>query len=74
MTDKLTHVKWIGPHEPMVRILRNNARLYLTKKELVSLKNEITAFIELYGESFTDAQIDLETPPEDYDKINGNWK
>ncbi len=65
MTDDRVHVKWIGPNDPMVRIVRNDARLYLTKRELVALMHEIEEFTKYYSEDFSEARINIETPPED---------
>lgn len=64
MTKKV-HVKWIGPNDPMIRIVRNDARLYLTKRELLELRQEIKEFINFYSEDFSEDRIDIETPPED---------
>lgn len=63
---KKTHVKWVGPNDPMIRIVRNDARLYLTKRELFELKEEIADFLAFYPDDFTDGRIDNETPPEDF--------
>lgn len=70
--EKLTHIKWIGPNDPMIIIKRNDARLYLTKKELFELQNEIKDFIDFYKEDFSLGKINNTTPPEEwisYDKI-----
>ena len=63
--SKLTHVKWIGPNDPMICILRNNARLYITKRELVELAREIDSFVGFYPDQFSGEQLDIETPVED---------
>jgi hypothetical protein len=65
-SEKLTHVKWIGPNDPMIRIIRNDARLYLTKRELVSLMNEINGFTAYYHKDFTEERIDIDTPLEEH--------
>jgi hypothetical protein len=62
---KKVHVKWIGPNDPMIRVARNDARLYLTKRELLDLRNEITEFLKYYPDDFSAGRIDDETPPED---------
>lgn len=79
--DEKTKVKWIGPNDPMIRIVRNDARLYLTKRELYELRDEIDDFISYYRENFTKERIDIETLPEDvsvwafdYDKKNESTK
>lgn len=64
--EKLTSVKWIGPNEPMILINRNDTRLYITKRELVSLMNEINGFTAYYHKDFTEDRIDMETPLEEY--------
>ncbi len=64
--SKLTHVKWIGPNDPIVIVNRNNARLYLTKRELMHLAKEINEFVTYYKEDFSEGRIDVETPPEDF--------
>jgi hypothetical protein len=72
--EQLTSVKWIGPNEPMIRINRNDTRLYLTKRELVSLMNEINGFTAYYNKDFTEDRIDIETPLEEYitNRVNKN--
>ncbi len=71
---KRVHVKWIGPNDPMIRIARNDARLYLTKRELADLAKEIESFIHYYKDDFSVGRIDLETPPEDYEEVSRNWE
>lgn len=72
MAAKLTHVKWIGPNDPVVMITRNDARLYLTKRELVSLQEEIADFLAFYPDDFSPGKIDIETPPEDW-RFSATW-
>lgn len=64
--ERRAHVKWIGPNDPMIIITRNDARLYLTKRELVALMHEIESFTHYYREDFTEEKIDIETPVEEY--------
>lgn len=60
---KLTHVKWIGPNEPVISILRQkNLKLYLTKNELLDLRDEISDFIAFYPDDFSEGRINLTTP------------
>jgi hypothetical protein len=66
MIEKKVHIKWIGPNDPMVRLGRNDARLYLTKRELFELGKEIKGFINFYPGDFSDTRIDIETPAEDF--------
>ena len=54
---KLTHVKWIGPNDPLIKIARNDARLYISKAELKDLHTQIGEFIEYYASSFTEEHI-----------------
>lgn len=61
MSDRKVHIKWIGPNDPMIRIVRNNARLYITKRELVELMEEIESFVQYYRDDFSDERIDVET-------------
>ena len=72
--SRRVHVKWIGPNDPMIRIARNDARLYLTKRELVDLMKEIESFTHYYKDDFSAGRIDLETPPEDYEEVSKNWE
>lgn len=65
MTPK-THVKWVGPNDPMITVYRNDARLYLTKRELLDLRDRITGFIEYYKNDFSDERVDIETLPDDF--------
>lgn len=66
MNGGSSQVKWIGPNDPMIRIVRNDARLYITKRELVGLMHEIESFIHYYHDDFTEERIDIETPLEDF--------
>ena len=63
--ERRVHVKWIGPNDPMIIVTRNDARLYLTKRELVALMHEIESFTHYYREDFTEEKIDIETPVEE---------
>lgn len=68
--QKRVHVKWIGPNEPMIRLARNDARLYLNKRELLALRDEIDEFAKYYSEDFSESRIDVETPPEEFPATN----
>jgi hypothetical protein len=70
---KLTHVRWVGPNDPTIRIIRNDARLYLTKRELVDLMKEIEEFVNYYREDFTSDRIDNETSTEEYIQYSENY-
>jgi hypothetical protein len=72
MTEKMVHIKWIGPNDPVVRIVRNDARLYLTKRELIALMQEIESFVDYYQEDFTEGKLDNETSAEDMFDTWGN--
>jgi hypothetical protein len=53
----LTQVKWIGPNDPIIKIARNDARLYITKAELKDLHKQIGEFLEYYSYSFSEERI-----------------
>jgi hypothetical protein len=57
MTQTL-YVKWAGPNTPVVRLDRNNDRLYLNKRELVDLRDEINHFLKFYHDDFKKPNID----------------
>lgn len=60
MSEKLTHVKWASSNMPMIKVVRNNTRLYLTKRELLSLRDEIDEFISYYSRDFVEPVLDFE--------------
>lgn len=64
---KLTEVKWMGPNYPMVKLLRNDTRICLTKRELKDLHSELAQFLELYAGEFTEDRINIETAHESDD-------
>ncbi len=57
----LTHVKWIGPNDPIIKIARNEARLYITKRELKDLHEKLSKFLDSYASEFTEERIDIQT-------------
>ena len=64
---KLTHVKWIGANLPMIKVRRNDARLYLTKLELKHLRSEIDEFIAFYADDFSEEKISIDNIHDDDD-------
>lgn len=65
--DRLVSIKWAGPNSPYFEIERNNARLYPTKRELVSIRDAINMFLDAYPEDFTKERINFE------DVFDDNW-
>jgi hypothetical protein len=59
LPSKVAHIKWAGPNTPFIRMADNDHRLYLTKRELVELMQEIQAFTTYYKDDFTASTIDL---------------
>lgn len=57
---RLAHVKWAGPNTPYIRMISDDRRLYLSKRELSSLRDEIDAFISYYDKDFAEGRIDIE--------------
>ena len=70
MENKLVRIKWIGPNDPRVTIERNDASLYLRKRELVALMEEIKDFVDFYKDDFGPERIDIETPDTEEDFTN----
>lgn len=61
MKDKRhVNVKWAGPNTLFIRMMKDDRRLYLSKRELVALMHEIESFVHYYREDFTEKQIDIE--------------
>lgn len=52
-------VKWCCANLPMIIQDRLDKRLYLTKRELSDLRDEISEFIEYYKDDFSEDQIDI---------------
>jgi len=65
---KYFHVKWAGPNTPYIIFCKDGKRIYLSKRELVELADEINSFTHYYKENFTEDRIDLEDIT-DEDKI-----
>ena len=55
----MIHVKWAGPNSPFIKMQGDDRRLYLSKRELITLMHEIEAFTQYYKEQFTDERIDI---------------
>lgn len=66
----LTHVKWISPNDPIIKIARNDARLYINKRELVDLHRELGEFLAAYADEFTPERIDNKTEFDNSDNWN----
>lgn len=68
MTNPFT-VKWAAPNTLYIRSNKENDdnRLYMSKVELISLRDEINEFIEYYSTDFSKANINTIDLPEDYD-------
>ena len=60
MVDKLVRIKWACSNTPYVECERTNERIYLTKRELIALMQEVGEFVEYYLDDFS------------YDRINDN--
>ena len=56
--DKLIRIKWASGNTPFIEIQRNDERLYMTKRELVSIRDAINMFVKAYPEDFTKGTID----------------
>lgn len=67
MTRRSFHPKWAGPNTPFIKYFippgLNEERLYLSKRELKDLANELNQFIEYYNDDFSDERIDIEDEP-----------
>lgn len=62
-SERRAHVKWAGPNTPYIRMMSDDRRLYLNKRELVAVMHEIESFIHYYREDFTEEHIDIEDEP-----------
>ena len=56
--DGLVRIKWAGPNTPYFEIERDGQRVYLTKRELVSVREATKMFLNAYPEDFADGVID----------------
>lgn len=59
------HVKWAGPNSPYIRFCKNDERIYMSKRELVALAEEIASFTHYYKEDFMEDRIDIEDNVDD---------
>lgn len=57
MIEKLVKVKWMGSNTPQIIVARTDARLTLTKLELLSLHKELSDFMLYYAKDFVAARI-----------------
>lgn len=61
------HAKWAGPNTPFVKISKDagldEQRVYLSKKEILALAEELNRFIDFYKEDFSESRIDIEDEP-----------
>ena len=57
MIKKSVKVKWMGTNTPQIIVTRTDARLTLTKAELLSLHEELTDFVLYYVDDFTAERI-----------------
>lgn len=64
---KKIRIKWASGNMPVVVCTRNDARYYLTKRELVDLRHEIDEFVKFYEDDFSDKRIDIEDEEYDFD-------
>jgi len=62
--DPLTKIKWAGPNTPVIIVKRNDARLYLTKKEALDITRELRKFVMHYSKDFEEPRLSQE---EDFD-------
>jgi hypothetical protein len=67
--SKLTTIKWASGNTVIIEIERNNARLYLTKREALDLIEAVTMFRNGYQDDFTPENIDYEDITDDDDWI-----
>lgn len=58
--NKLVKIKWISGVSPVIIVKRNDARLYINRRELIALKEEINDFINFYSDQFSEDKIDSE--------------
>lgn len=58
MSDRKINIKWAGTHTPYIKF-SDGEEIFLSKRELVTLRNEIESFVNYYQENFTDDRIDL---------------
>jgi hypothetical protein len=58
MSTDLVYVKWIAANLPCVGIRRTDERLYMSKRELLAMRDEINEFIAYYKDSFDSDNID----------------
>lgn len=56
--------KWCTVNLPMIIQRRTDDRLYLTKRELVELRDDITEFINYYSAEFSEDQLDINFWPD----------
>lgn len=66
--SKLTTIKWASGNTVMIEIERNDARLYLTKREALDLITAVNMFKAAYPKDFAAERIDFEDISED-----DNW-
>lgn len=65
--SKLTTIKWASANTVIIEIERNDARLYLTKREALDLIDAVKMFKAAYSENFAPDRIDYEDIGEDDD-------
>ena len=56
--EKSIHTKWAAYNLPMITVYRTDSRLYLTKRELKELYNDIGDFMHYYHDEFLENVID----------------
>lgn len=61
--ERRVHIKWAGPNSPYIRMMSDDRRLYLSKRELIALMHEIESFTHYYREDFSEERIDIEDEP-----------
>ena len=62
------HVKWISGNTVVIRNTEND-RLYLTKKDLVDLIDEIKEFVEFYSKDFAEDRIGINDDLDSFDIV-----
>lgn len=62
--NEQVRVKWMAGNMPVIVVHRTDSRLYLTKRELVAIKEEIESFVDYYKDDFTEDRLD--DNPNDY--------
>lgn len=58
MENKILRIKWAGPNTPLIEIGSSNNIVYTTKRELLSIRDELSEFISYYEDNFKEGVLD----------------